>query len=229
MAEASSFCNGKVSIIADHREKRTKTFSWLQSFDARIVEKQLDVGDYIVSDTVGIERKTVDDFLTSLLDRRLFNQMESLSSTFQRPLLIVEGDQNMLFCSRNIHPNAIHGALSSITLDYRVPIIWTSTPKLTASQIYWTGYREQLKSPNGISARACKKTRDEKALQEFLVAGLPKVNTKLSRRLLAEFGSVRGVFTASEEMLMGVEGIGKKKASEIWCILNGCYPADGRA
>ena len=188
--------NGRVCIIADHRERRTRTFEWIRSFGAEITEKQLDVADYIVSETVGIERKTVDDFLSSLLNKRLFNQMDSLSSSFQRPLLIVEGDQQMLFSSRNIHPNAIHGALSSITLDYRVPIIWTNSPKLTASQIYWTGYREQLKGPNGISARVCKKTKDDKALQEFLVAGLPKVNTKLSRRLLSEFGSVRNVFSA---------------------------------
>jgi ERCC4-type nuclease len=217
----------RVSIITDHRESRTRTIQWLRSFDAEIVEKQLDVADYIVSESVGIERKTVADFLSSLLDQRLFSQMEKLTESFGRPLLIVEGEQQSLFTSRRMHPNSIHGALSTITLDYKVPIIWTSDPRLTAAQIYWTGYREQIKGRGRPSARVCKKMRGEKELQEFLVSGLPKINTKLSRRLLSEFGTVRNVFSATEEMLMEVDGIGKKKAREIWCALNGSYGKDG--
>jgi ERCC4-type nuclease len=216
----------RVEIIADHREKRTKTCEWLRTFDAEIIEKQLDVADYIVSESVGIERKTTDDFLSCIMNQRLFSQMEKLSESFERPLLIIEGDQQALFSSRNIHPNSIHGALSSITLDYKIPIIWTHTPKLTAAQIYWTGYREQIKGRKGLSARVCRKIKDARELQVFLVAGLPSVNTTLSRRLLEEFGSVREVFGASEEQLMNVEGIGKKKAREIWFILNGEYGSE---
>ena len=213
----------KVSIIADHREKRTKTCEWLRTFDARIIEKQLEVADYIVSDKVGIERKTVNDFLESLMNNRIFRQLEDLASSFEKPLLILEGDQKMMFMSRNIHPNAIHGALSSITLDYRIPIIWTHSPKVTAAQIYWTGYREQVKEKRGVSVRACKKVKNLKDHQEFLVAGLPQINSKISKRLLDRFGTVKKVFNAKEERLMKVEGIGKKKARDIRCLLNSDY------
>ena len=75
MASGSSKSRGgtnRISIIADHREKRTKTCEWLRTFDATIIEKQLDVADYIVSDRVGIERKTVSDLLESVLNQRLF-------------------------------------------------------------------------------------------------------------------------------------------------------------
>jgi Fanconi anemia group M protein len=60
-------------------------------------------------------------------------------------------------------------------------------------------------------------------MQEFLVAGLPHINTKLSRRLLQHFGSVKKVFSAKEEQLMRVDGIGKEKARKIWCLLNEKY------
>ena len=66
-----------------------------------------------------------------------------------------------------------------------------------------------------------------KELQEFLVAGLPNVNSRLSARLLEKFGSVRNVFCASQDMLMKVDGIGKKKAEDIWCLLNGKYEGNG--
>ncbi len=222
-SSGSSGGGGRISIIADHREKRTKTCEWLRTFDARIIEKQLDVADYIVSDRVGIERKTVSDLLESVLNQRLFRQLEDLSSSFDRPLLIVEGDQKMLFSARNIHPNTVHGVLSSITLDYGIPMIWTHSPKVTAAQIYWTACREQGKGKRGLQARVCKKAKSLAQQQQFLVAGLPSVNSVLSRRLLHEFGTVRGVFGLGEEELKKVHGIGKKKARDIWCILNSEY------
>jgi ERCC4-type nuclease len=215
-----------VEIIADHREKGTKAFQWLKTFDADIREEQLDVADYIVSGRIGIERKTVDDFLTSFFSQRLFGQLEKLTSSFEKPLLIIEGNPMMLFESRKVHPNSIHGALSSITLDYGVPILWTHSPKVTAAQIYWIGHREQVKKSDRLQARVCKRNKSARDHQEFLVAGLPNVNSMLSKRLLKEFGTVKKVFGAKEERLMKVEGIGKKKARDIFCILNEKYKHD---
>lgn len=213
----------KVRIISDHREKRTKTSEWLRSLNTHIIEHQLEVADYIVSEKVGIERKTVSDFLQSLIDKRLFKQMEELTSNFEKPLLIIEGEQDSLFSTRRIHPNTIYGTLSAIALDFGVPIIWTSSPKATASQIFWTGKREQLGNNKIISTRVCKKMKSTEDNQEFIVAGLPNINCKLSKRMLEKFGSVKKVFSASEKRLVKVEGIGKKKAKEIWCLLNEDY------
>jgi Fanconi anemia group M protein len=222
--KAQGVFNGDgVSIIADHREKATKACEWLRTYDARIIEKQLDVADYIVSDRVGIERKTVNDLLQSVLDQRLFRQLEKMSGTFERPLLIVEGEQKTLFSARNIHPNTIHGVLSSITLDYGIPIIWTHSPKVTAAQIFWTAFREQGESGRGLQTRVCKKRKSMPKQQEFLVAGIPNVNSVLSRRLLNEFGTVKKVFSLKEKDIMKVNGIGKKKAKSIWCLLNAEY------
>ncbi len=227
MAEAHHIFSGdKISIIADKREKRTKTYAWLHSFDARIIEKQLDVADYIVSDTVGIERKTVQDFLQSVLDQRLFRQLEDLSASFAKPLLILEGDQKMLFLARNIHPNTIHGVLSSITLDYGIPIIWTHSPKVTAAQIYWMACREQGKEKRGLQARVCKKRKNMAQQQQFLVAGLPNINSVLSKRLLKEFKTVKRVFSLGEEDIKKVDGIGDKKAKNISRLLNSEYEED---
>lgn len=213
----------KVEIIADHREKGTKTYEWLSSFDVNISDKQLDVADYIVSEHIGIERKTVDDFLTSFFNQRLFEQLEKMAESFEKPLLIIEGNPSMLFESRNVHPNSIHGVLSFITLDHKIPIIWSHSPKVTASQIYWIGHREQIKKSNHLHARVCKRNKNTQEHQKFIVSGLPNINSVISRRLLKEFGTVKRVFSAKEERLTKVEGIGKKKANDIWCLLNDKY------
>jgi ERCC4-type nuclease len=59
--------------------------------------------------------------------------------------------------------------------------------------------------------------------QRFLVEGLPSVGETLARNLLDRFGSVRGVFNASEEDLKRVSKIGDVKAFEIVKLVTAPY------
>ena len=57
----------------------------------------LDVGDAVLSDRVGIERKAGNakgkDFLASLInDPKIFGQLYDLKNAYDRPILIIEGD-----------------------------------------------------------------------------------------------------------------------------------------
>jgi Fanconi anemia group M protein len=217
--------NPKVKIVVDHRESKNHVFSHLKDFDADLVREQLKTGDYICSGRVCIERKTVPDFLNSLIDQRIFRQVSDMLECFERPILIIEGDAEMLFYERDVHANAIRGAIASLAIDYRIPIIWTANPKETAAQIYWIARREQLDEKRTVAIRCPRKMITVREQQEFLMAGLPQVNTKLSRNLLKKFKTPRRVFTAKHESLMNAEGIGKEKASIIWRILNSEYTA----
>jgi ERCC4-type nuclease len=213
----------RVKVFADHREAASNVTRHLKGMDVQLEERQLDVGDYVLSERVGVERKEIRDFLGSILDQRLFRQMEELSASYENPVLLLEGNQEMLFLERGIHPNTIRGVLSSIAIDHRVPIIWTRNSRESAAQLYWMAYREQNELKRGVQIRSVKKACTVAGMQEFLVAGLPSVNSVLSRRLLAEFGSVRGVFDAAPDDLRRVQGIGKKKAQAIWDALNCTY------
>ena len=212
-----------VTVFADHRERASNVARHLEDLGSRVLLKQLKVGDYIASDRIGIERKQVKDFLASLMDQRLFSQVESLSQSFECPLLIIEGNPENLYLERNVHPNAIRGALASITLDSRVPILYTQNPRDTAAQIYWIAYREQVRKGRPLQIRASRKCVTENHLQEYVVSGLPRINSKLSKRLLERFGTVKKVFSAKPEKLMKVEGIGEKKAKELWELMNREY------
>ncbi len=212
-----------VRIIVDHRESKNHVFRHLEDLDVNLVCKQLRVGDYVCSDRVCVERKTVSDFIQSILDQRIFKQVNEISECFEKPLLILEGNPDLLFLERNVHPNTIRGAFASLAVDHKIPIIWTRNSKETAYQIYWIAHREQVKENRGIAVRCPKKFKDIRDQQEFLVAGLPHVNTKLSRNLLKKFKTPKRVFSAKPEKLMEVEGIGKEKARKIWEVLNREY------
>jgi len=216
----------KVRIVVDHRESKNGVFANLEKKDADIERQQLATGDYICSDRVCVERKTVPDFIQSVIDRRIFRQISEMKECFENPLLILEGNPELLFLERNIHPNMIRGALASLAVDYRIPIIWTGNPKETANQIYWLAYREQVKGKNSPVVRSPKKTVKKSDSQEFLLAGLPSVNSKLSRNLLKKFKTPKRVFSAKPERLMKVEGVGKEKARKIWELLNEEYGHD---
>jgi Fanconi anemia group M protein len=62
--------------------------------------------------------------------------------------------------------------------------------------------------------------------QEFVVAGLPLVDTVIARRLLKAFGTVERVFLASDKELQNVEGIGKKISERIRKLVSAPYRED---
>ncbi|MBN2043268.1 MAG: hypothetical protein JW754_05705 [Candidatus Aenigmarchaeota archaeon] len=219
-----------IDIIVDSRERGNHVHSHLSDIeDLNIIEKQLKVGDYICSERVAVERKTVTDFLQSIIDQRIFNQLCDLSESFANPVLLIEGNPENMFMERNIHPNTIRGVLSTIAIDYKVPIIWTRNPRETAHQLFWMARREQVKNNKELAIRCSKRGTLPHEEQEFLIAGLPFVNNVLCRRLLKEFGTPKKVFSASMEKLMKVEGIGKDRSKKIWDILNSEYsePTEG--
>ena len=213
----------KVKIVVDHREANNGVFLNLGKTDAELEKQQLKTGDYICSDKVCVERKTLSDFIQSIIDKRLFNQLSAMKECFESPLLILEGNPELLFIERNVHPNMIRGTLASLAVDYKMPIIWTRNAKETADQIYWLAYREQVKGKNSPVIRCPKKSIKKSDLQEFLISGLPHVNSKLSKNLLKKFKTPKKIFSAKEDKLMKVDGIGKEKAKKIWQLLNEEY------
>ena len=211
-----SMQENEVIIYADHRDN-SRIIDILKKMCV-VHEQQLNVADYLLSESVAAERKTTDDFLNSLTDGRLFKQLAELKENFASPVLIIEG--NSLFNNnRKIHPNAIRGALASIAVDYTMPILWTASQLETAEMLFSIAKREQLDSKKSIAIRGKKKFRSENQEQLFLLSGLPGISTEKAKNLLKHFGTPEKVFSASEEQLQEAEGIGKEMAKKIRRIM----------
>lgn len=208
-------------IIADVREP--EIIRQLNKENAEVQQKQLQVGDFILSKDVGVERKRVQDFLQSITDQRLFKQLANLSSTFKSPLLIIEGNPELLFMERDIHKNTIRGVLSCIALDYKIPIIWTQNSMETTKQLYWIANREQVIEKKGIQVRVTKKPTSLKEQQEFLVSGLPGINSKRSKKLLEHFKTPDKIFTAEDKDLLELNGFGKKMIENMRKVMKTKY------
>lgn len=214
----------KVGIIADSRETGP-VVRQLSLMGALIEQKRLEVGDFICSERVAFERKTVGDFLESLIDGRLFAQIKALGNGFECPILLIEGIG--IYRKRNVRPEAVAGALASIAVDYRLPILWSESAVESAVVIYRTALREQLGGKRKVPAIRIKKSAPSlKSEMEFVVAGLPGVSTLASQRILEKFRTLKAVFSASEEELKEVEKIGEKKAKRIRELANAEYSGE---
>ncbi|MBN1280084.1 MAG: DEAD/DEAH box helicase [Candidatus Thermoplasmatota archaeon] len=213
-----------VKILVDHRESRSPVIKSLTQRDITVEPQQLDVGDYVLSSRIGVERKTVDDFLTSLIQGKLFVQMKHLRSAYSRPLLIIEGEG--LLTKRNISHNAIFGSFSSIMIDFGIPIITTRDAHETADFLSVTAQREQRQGSRAVALRGEKTAKTIAEHQQYLVEGLPGVSAVLAQRLLQHFGSIHALANASEDDLCEVHGIGKNIAADILKLLHAEYLTD---
>jgi len=208
-------------VIADHREMPSGIVHELMRLGVEVEARQLDVGDFIISDRVGVERKSVGDFLQSIVDKRLMDQAKRLSEAFERPVLILEGKG--LYSRRAIHPNAIRGALAALTVDFGISILPTRDEEESAAIMAIVARREQLERTRAVAIRGEAKGLTLPEQQRFIVEGLPGVSAVLAQRLLEHFGTVERVMNATEEELREVHGIGPDKSRKIRKVLSAGY------
>ena len=204
------------AVTVDNRETQSRVAEYLSNLGVKITLAQLPVGDYAIGDRVLIERKTVQDFVDTLVDRDLFGQMRDLADSSIRPVLIVEGGSLAdLYDLRNLHPNAIRNTLASIAVDFDVSILFTKDANETAEMIHAFARRELGTEKSPRSLHKAKTGRSDKAAVEYILTAFPDIGPKAARDLLREFRSLRGIMAASKEELLAVKGVGEKTADAI--------------
>jgi len=207
-----------VSVIVDSRESNSPVVDELSKLGVKITFSQLDVGDYVLSERVCVERKTVNDFASSIIDSRLFQQAKLMSDSYEIPVLLVEG-RDLYTPLSNIRPSAIRGAIATLVTSYRITLLWSRDAKDSAELIYAIALREQKELKKHLQVRGEKKPESIADQQVFLLSGLPLVERSTAIKLLKYFKTPLRVFTASEQDLQQVEGIGDVKARRIREVL----------
>ena len=213
-----------IEIVIDQRELDSSIARDLSTRDGiRTRLETLAVGDYVCSDRVVVERKTVTDFLDTLLggDRSLFEQAGAMARHYARPVVIVEGED--LYGERDVHPNAIRGALASLAIDFDASILRTADAGETADLLAVLAGREQETADREVRVHGEKGGRTMAEQQEYVVASIAEVGPVTARELLSHFGTVEAVMTASEETLLEVDGVGEVTAGRIRDVIGSEY------
>ncbi|WP_336342760.1 DEAD/DEAH box helicase [Halalkalicoccus ordinarius] len=213
-----------IEIVADQRELDStiaRDLSTREEIDVRL--ETLEVGDYVLSDRVAVERKSVADFLDTLVggDRSVFEQVGDMARHYARPVVIVEGER--LYEERNVHPNAIRGALSSLAIDFGASVLRTEDEADTAELLAVIAGREQRTADREVQVHGRKSSKTLAEQQEYVVGAIADIGPVTARSLLEHFGSVEDVLTANEDELLDVAGVGEVTAGRIREVVASAY------
>jgi Fanconi anemia group M protein len=217
----SEFENEGIRVVIDHREVRSQVARELEKLGVDVDVKTLEVGDYVISERIAIERKSTEDFVNSLLNNTLFEQISNISRSYQKPVLLIEGEG--LFSARQINPRSIHGTLASIGIDFGVSIFYTRDAEDSAMLIQTLAKREQSEKQREIKIHGKKASKMLSEQQEYIVSAINDIGPKAAKSLLKHFGSVENVMKAQYEELIKVQNIGPKTAARIREVVSAEY------
>lgn len=205
----------KPKIIADKREKNSLVISELISLGMNVEMQFLPVADFLINN-IAIERKTISDFLGSMLNKRLLFQLEQMKQ-YENKLLIIEGiDEQEIYNDDNkegINPNAIRGFLLSILLKHKIPIVYTKDYEDTAK---FLSILAKKKEKEEESLRAKKKSFNRKEQLQYILEGFPGIGPKNAKKLLKQFSSIKAIINANEDEL---KPLLKKKTASFLSLL----------
>jgi len=203
-------------IIIDERERKSGIPELLKKVGVNIEIKTLSIGDYIVAPETVVERKSIKDFMSSIFDGRLFDQCNRLKEHFQFPIILIEGDVDEIDEIVD-NPLVFYGAMSSIAIDFKIPIIPTPNASHTAKLLVSMCSRKDV--TKGPFLKKIRKSNDIQRQQLSVLCSLPGVGEKLAIRLLEKFGTPLRALSATTSELSKVNGLGSARAKKIKSML----------
>jgi DNA excision repair protein ERCC-4 len=209
--ERERLSSGKITVFVDNRELRSSVSDYLRELKVNVVEKQLTVADYVVSDRVAIERKNVKELANSIYTNRLFDECSRLKEAYEIPILILEGYLPVVFRFTGVNESSIWGAITSIAVELRVPMVPTPDTKHTARFIERIAYSEQIKIKRPIVIRPKEKVLTLAQQQQYLICGLPNIGSTLADNLLLKAKTPLDVFKGIAESAVTQSKSGKTK------------------
>jgi ERCC4-type nuclease len=200
-------------ILVDFREKQSKVPQLLQDFKLPIQTDDLLV-DYIIDGECFVERKTISDFITSVVDGRLFKQVEYLARNCASPLLLLEGGG--LYNQGRMNANAIRGVLLWVTMKKKVPILHTYNEYDTACMLsLLTTQFEGIEHMHQKSPPRNRKTISLRQQEINVLTQIPGIGRQTAKDLLAVCGSLANMVETEDAELINLPRIGKERLSAI--------------
>jgi DNA excision repair protein ERCC-4 len=210
-------------MVIDERERKSGIPDLLKEVGVKIELTNLPIGDYIVASETVVERKSVYDFISSVFDGRLFDQCNRLKEHYANPAIVIEGNIDEIDQITE-NPLVFYGAVSSIVLDFKIPVVPTPNASHTAKLLIAMCARQgKMKGP---FLKKIRKSGDLRNQQLSILFSLPGVGEKLASRMLERFGSPGNSLNASLADLSKIKGMGEARAQKIRKILDAGIKSD---
>ena len=217
-------------IIIDSREdsqlsRAVETIAERKKIETE--KKWLEIGDYVIGDCC-IEAKSAADFLQSVRNKRIFNQLDNMDREYNKNIILIYGtlDDAISYLQRTQHNSPAWrvklkkmfvGAITSIALHTDVKPIWVDNYK-TASHII-VATTQHIDKELIIHKELPKKIKTDDVRVDILTE-IKGVSVEKAKALLKTFGSIVELAMANIPDITKIKGIGKKTAYNILKALN---------
>jgi len=191
----------------------------------------LEVGDYVLQTepSVCFEAKSIQDFLGSVRNNRLFNQIDNMQDSYDINTVLIHGHLDDAVGYLDILPETpignnnndrwknklkgmICGAIASINIHTETNCLWV--PSLDEAAHIVMASCSQVNKPLIIKKQLPKKTRTDDSRVDVLV-GIDGISAKKARKLLSKHGSINEIASCNIKELTKTKGIGKVTAGNI--------------
>uniref|UniRef100_F6YY15 DNA repair endonuclease XPF n=1 Tax=Ciona intestinalis TaxID=7719 RepID=F6YY15_CIOIN len=204
----------KQTIVVDMREFRSELPSLLHKRGIEIEPITIEVGDYILTPNICVERKSLSDLIGSLGSGRLYTQCVAMSRHYSQPMLLIEFDANKAFsfqargvAGATLTLKELNQKLTLLLLHFpKLRLAWCSSPSTAAELFHDLKLTREQPDPEKAAAIGASEpdgSSDEKyntAPYDFLLK-LPGINSKNCRSILHHVTDLRHLCRLSEEQL----------------------------
>jgi len=211
----------RIKVIVDVREFMSPLPAVLHAKGLHVIPLTLEVGDYVLSPEICVERKSLTDLRGSLISGRLYQQAEAMCRHYRTAVLLIEfeGDRAFAFqgigeLGDDIQSNAMMSRLVLLCLHHpRLRIVWSRSLHATAD--IFKQLKANHEEPDPISAATVGVAGDEvgagvesvvNSTAIDLLKRLPGVNDANYRALMREAGSLAGLAKLTLQQLTGIMG-----------------------
>lgn len=176
----------------------------------------LEVGDIIIDDIVCIERKTISDFVGSMQNGHLEDQIDRMYDQYDHVYLLVSGDMKDfgLMKHSKVNPNALLAFTASLAVRWQTPPIFCSTETLLAREAIDLGRKVQEPVKRTPIKPQLEVKNDLGQVGKVLMT-VDGIGYETAKAIESEVWTVRELLDTDKETLQNVDGVGPKTAAKI--------------
>ncbi len=180
--------------------------------------QNLVLGDFIIGDII-IERKTLDDLSSSIMDGRYKEQKERLKN-HPRSIYIVEGLNKTN--NHGISYETLLSAMISIMIRDNIFVMRSTSLEETVKLLVLIDKKNENEFVETVKYDRKKQIEPDEAVKEMLSC-IPGINNKIASKISLKFDSVSELvyYLNSGKDLREINGIGDKIAGLIYKYMHG--------
>lgn len=219
-------------VLVDTRELRSKLPMLLYQSSLSIVPLTLEVGDFILSKNIGIERKSVPDLYGSFGSGRLFNQAEALCRHYKYPCLLIELDASKSL-SLTATAGGVPSEISATFIVSKMVLLMLQFPGLRllwvkgaqdAAKLFPALKANEEEPDEAVAAELGVDTKESEetsfnAGPKMLLRSLPGIDSQNLNRVMRKVRNVATLLTMSMQEMTEVLG-SAGKASTLYNFVN---------